>query len=139
MKTIKQQLEEIKPQLVSLLQMLTNDVTSSDRASDDPSDNTPAMQLTIGFTPDERERCYTCWGIGRFPDNQLCTACNATGRRVKPASWNYQTGDNSFTGGAYGHPHWALAIVFQNMTDVQIEEAVEDILNQLGDFVAESE
>lgn len=22
--------------------------------------------------------------------------------------WNYQTGDNSFTGGAYGHPHWVL-------------------------------
>jgi len=21
-------------------------------------------------------------------------------------SWNYQTGDNSFTGGAYGHPEW---------------------------------
>ena len=22
--------------------------------------------------------------------------------------WNYQTGDNSFTGGAYGLPHWAV-------------------------------
>lgn len=21
-------------------------------------------------------------------------------------SWNYQTGDNSYTGGAYGHPEW---------------------------------
>lgn len=23
-------------------------------------------------------------------------------------TWNYQTGDNSFTGGAYGHPVWAV-------------------------------
>jgi hypothetical protein len=23
-------------------------------------------------------------------------------------SWSYQTGDNSFTGGAYGHAYWAV-------------------------------
>ena len=23
-------------------------------------------------------------------------------------AWNYQTGDNSFTGGCYGLPHWAV-------------------------------
>lgn len=24
-------------------------------------------------------------------------------------NWSYQTGDNSFTGGAYGYAHWGLA------------------------------
>jgi hypothetical protein len=27
------------------------------------------------------------------------------------ASWGYQTGDNSFTGGAYGHTRWGIAYV----------------------------
>jgi len=27
--------------------------------------------------------------------------------------WSYQTGDNSFTGGAYGHPVWAVVYLYR--------------------------
>ena len=40
---------------------------------------TPCVDVTIGCTFDFAEGCI---------------------------SWSYQTGDNSFTGGAYGHPEW---------------------------------
>ena len=39
----------------------------------------PYVDVTIGCTFDFAEGCIT---------------------------WNFQTGDNSFTGGAYGHPEW---------------------------------
>lgn len=42
-------------------------------------------------------------------------------------SWSYQTGDNSFTGGAYGHPDW-IVIYFDNETDVM--EMMEDYVEQ---------
>ena len=28
-------------------------------------------------------------------------------------SWSYQTGDNSFTGGAYGHPFWGVISLYR--------------------------
>jgi hypothetical protein len=28
-------------------------------------------------------------------------------------TWSYQTGDNSFTGGAYGHAGWGLAYLYR--------------------------
>lgn len=34
--------------------------------------------------------------------------------------WSYQTGDNSYTGGAYGYPHWASVHVYRtgNLTNL---------------------
>lgn len=50
----------------------------------------------------------------------------------KKGSWDYQTGDNSYTGGAYGHPHWAVVDVFASSEPLEI---AKDILNQLADLV----
>lgn len=50
----------------------------------------------------------------------------------KGAVWNYQTGDNSFTGGAYGLPHWAVIGVYR---DTDETEAAKDIANQLFELV----
>lgn len=61
--------------------------------------------LTVGFTPESEDR---------------------------NASWHYQTGDNSFTGGAYGHPHWA--VVWLSAESVPAEVA-EEIANQIADLV----
>lgn len=44
--------------------------------------------------------------------------------------WNYQTGDNSFTGGAYGYANWAVVTVFPDSVD---ELVAQDIVNQLLD------
>lgn len=49
--------------------------------------------------------------------------------------WNYQTGDNSFTGGAYGHPHWInIYLMRRSNCKVLSKEAVE----QLRDLVAQT-
>lgn len=44
-------------------------------------------------------------------------------------AWSYQTGDNSFTGGAYGHPHWAVITLCRrsNSTDL-----AKDVIDQLA-------
>lgn len=48
-------------------------------------------------------------------------------------SWSYQTGDNSFTGGAYGHPHWAVLSLYRRSNS---RELARDAINQLSDCVA---
>lgn len=46
-------------------------------------------------------------------------------------SWGYQTGDNSFTGGAYGHPHWSVQGVYR---DTNPEELADEIMSEIADL-----
>jgi hypothetical protein len=48
-------------------------------------------------------------------------------------SWSYQTGDNSFTGGAYGHPHWAVISLNRRSNSTEL---AKDIIEQLADLHA---
>lgn len=43
-------------------------------------------------------------------------------------NWGYQTGDNSFSGGAYLYPHWA--VVYFN-TSTTPEELLEDLYREI--------
>ena len=43
-------------------------------------------------------------------------------------AWSYQTGDNGYTGGAYGYPHWAVVSVYRRSSSVEI---ARDIRAQL--------
>jgi hypothetical protein len=45
-------------------------------------------------------------------------------------SWDYQTGDNSYTGGAYGHPVWAVVGVYRESDPSAV---AADILDQLAE------
>lgn len=48
-------------------------------------------------------------------------------------SWDYQTGDNSFTGGAYGHPHWVLLYLMGRSNCKELsKEAVEQLKELLA-------
>lgn len=47
-------------------------------------------------------------------------------------SWNYQTGDNSYTGGAYGLPHWAVSTV---MPDTDADDLCNEVFDQLDDLI----
>ena len=42
--------------------------------------------------------------------------------------WGFQTGDNSYTGGAYGFPNWAVAYIDD---EVEISSVVDDIIDEL--------
>lgn len=53
-------------------------------------------------------------------------------------SWNYQTGDNSFTGGAYGHPEWFTTSLLsrsncKDLTKDLIDE-IEGRIHELHSF-----
>lgn len=100
-------LERMLPEWTSLVAALIPDIHDDYRASDEPDDDTPAMSLTIGFTPATADR---------------------------DASWSYQTGDNSFTGGAYGHPHWAVVTLTR---DCVPSEVAEEIASQLGESICQ--
>lgn len=83
------QLPGLRQELYSLLVALKRDADwptlRRDFRKADPSDQTPYVEVTIGCTFDFVEGCFT---------------------------WSYQTGDNSFTGGAYGHPEWFITSLF---------------------------
>jgi hypothetical protein len=105
MKTIDTQLTECTPDWTKLVAALLPTISDDYRASDDPEDDVPGMCLTVGFTPETPDRDY---------------------------SWSYQTGDNSFTGGAYGHRHWAVVSIYR---DSNPAEVAGDIASQIGELV----
>ncbi len=60
---------------------------------------------------------------------QLTIACSDDGTK-----WNYQTGDNSYTGNAYGLPHWAVVYIYPDSTT---DELMNEIINQLEDLLTQ--
>ena len=99
MKTLEEQLNECLPQWEKLVASLIPDIC------DDPDDETPGMQLTVGFTPETENRDY---------------------------SWSYQTGDNSYSGGAYLHANWGVVSIFRDSNPAEI---ASDIADQISDLI----
>lgn len=99
-KVTEREYKRIERAVRALLIELKGTIGDDYRASDDPDDSTPGMQVTIGASVSE--------------DGSL--------------SWSYQTGDNSFTGGAYGHPFWGVISLYRrsNCTDLA-KEAIDQI------------
>jgi hypothetical protein len=61
------------------------------------------------------------------PSMQLTVATDGSG------AWDYQTGDNSFTGGAYSFPHWAVVSVYRRSKSADL---AREIRSQLADLMA---
>jgi hypothetical protein len=91
-------------EIASLLKELKSQIDDDFRASDDPDDNTPGMQVTVSTS-----------------DMQ---------------SWNYQTGDNSYSGGCYGDPHWSVIYLYRRSNCVEL---ANDAVNELAENVAMSQ
>jgi hypothetical protein len=104
MKTLEQQLTDCLADWTKLVDLLIPDIRDDYRASDDPDDETPAIQLTVGFTAETEKKDH---------------------------SWNYQTGDNSFTGGAYGHIHWAVVSVTRNCAPSEVADEISEQIAEL--------
>ena len=63
------------------------------------------MQVTIGATPDENG----------------------------DLSWSYQTGDNSYTGGAYSHHNWGVIYLYRRSKSAELaRQAVEEIAESIS-------
>jgi hypothetical protein len=89
--------------IARLLVSLKADIDDDFRCSDDPDDDKPGMQVTIGAD-----------------DN---------------GTWNYQTGDTQFTGGAYGHKHWGIAYLYRNSN---CRELARGVVEEIKDSQAEA-
>lgn len=59
-----------------------------------------------------------------IPGIQLTVGANASG------AWNYQTGDNSFTGGAYSFRAWGVAGVYKDSNSFDV---AREIIDQIAD------
>lgn len=92
--------EEFKAEMVALVRELIPTISDDGRATDDPSDDTPGMQLTIGADAD---------------------------------GWSYQTGDNSYSGGAYGYSDWAVTYLSRDSDPARI---ADEIIRELDDCEA---
>ena len=62
------------------------------------------------------------------PGIRLTVGANGQGRR----SFGWQTGDNSYTGGAYGFPHWAVVDLYRSSN---CRDAAADLHEQLLDLI----
>lgn len=97
---------QLRKDLRELFILLKKEIDYSDFDKSD-DDNIPGLDVTIGCTFD-------------FDDASI--------------SWNYQTGDNSYTGGAYGHPEWFTCFV---MKRTNCRELANDIINEIRDRIQE--
>jgi hypothetical protein len=72
-------------------------------------------------------------GDGDVPGIEVTIGCtfDFNGASI---SWNYQTGDNSYTGGAYGHPEWFTCSV---MKRTNCKELANDIINEIHGRIEE--
>lgn len=101
--TLEKQLIACRREWAELFKALKRDISDDCRCTNDPEDEMPGMLVTIGFTPATEPRGH---------------------------SWDYQTGDNSYSGGAYGHPHWAVAYLYLRSNSTALaNDCVEQIFS----------
>lgn len=89
-----------------LISGLILDIGDEYRAPGDDDSDEPSMQLTVGH---DMAKCAH--------DPAYVEQC-----------WTYQTGDNSFSGGCYHKPHWAVVTLTR---DLDPSDVAEDIMEQL--------
>jgi hypothetical protein len=130
------EIDRLVPEWERLFKSLKPQISDEYRCSDDPDDNTPGMQVTIGFTPSEREDFEVtdndvtqCNNV--HPDTGSRLSAGKYSAKVKDCSWHYQTGDNSYSGGAYGHAHWAVISLYRRSNS-------RELAKQAADEIAES-
>lgn len=59
------------------------------------------------------------------PQMDVTVGANKTG------AWSYQTGDNSYTGGAYGFPHWAVVTIHRRSNSREVAHEIQAQLKDL--------
>jgi len=83
---------------------------------------------------------------GQISDDYRCSddpGDNTPGMQVTVSTdnelsrWHYQTGDNSYSGGCYSDPHWAVIYLYRrsNCTDLA-RTAVGELLDSVADAKA---
>ena len=50
------------------------------------------------------------------------------------SNWNWQTGDNSYTGGAYGYPVWAVTRIYRRSDSRELARELREQLAEQIDY-----
>lgn len=104
MKPTDRQYSRLQSEFRRCLVSLKPHIADDYRATEDTEDTLPGMCVTFGVT----------WKDGEF-------------------SWDYQTGDNSYTGGAYGHRNWAVVYLYRRSNSTELaKDAVEQIAENIA-------
>lgn len=66
------------------------------------------------------------------PEDDLPSMLLTVGWSAESGDWNWQTGDNSYSGGAYFYPTWATVAIYRRSNS---KELARDIRNQLSEAI----
>jgi len=66
-----------------------------------------------------------------FDESDTPSMCVTIGANER-GEWSYQTGDNSFTGGAYGFPDWAVVTLHRRSNSTEL---AREVVSQLADLM----
>ncbi len=102
---LESEYRKLEDKFYRLLVSLKGDIGDDYRATDDPDDNTPGMCVTFGATLND--------------DGEI--------------NWHYQTGDNSFSGGAYAHHNWGVVYLYRRSNSRELaKQAVSEIADSIS-------
>lgn len=101
--------------LSELIRAVKRTIGDDYRASED--DDTPGICLTIGWAARDG------WHGGVH---------------INAGDWSYQTGDNSYTGGAYGYPHWAVVSVYRRSDSRALARVIREELLSVSAYDRET-
>jgi hypothetical protein len=65
-------------------------------------------------------------------EDDLPSMLLTVGWSAESGEWSWQTGDNSYSGGAYFYPTWAIVAIYRRSNS---KELARDIRNQLSEAV----
>lgn len=106
----------LEREVTRLLKSLKQDIGDDYRASDD--DTLPSMQVTIGASVESIDAVHQSTAPARLV-------------------WHYQTGDNSYSGGAYGHPNWGVISLYRRSNCAELaHDCVEQIAESIESTIA---
>lgn len=61
-------------------------------------------------------------------EDTLPSMCITIGWNPETGDWSWQSGDNSYTGGAYGYPVWAVVYLYRRSNCVELARDAKNAL-----------
>lgn len=90
--------------------------------------------LLIGLKPEIADD-YRCTDRCTDETPGMCVTIGARINDDNEVEWSYQTGDNSFTGCAYGYRHWSVIYLARRSNSAEL---AKDAANELIDEIAQA-
>ena len=90
----------------------------------------PTIKVLAGLVSDIKstiEDDFRAFENSEEPSIQLTVGIDDTG------DWDYQTGDNSYSGAAYHYPNWSVVAVYR---DSNCREVAKEIREELANTLA---